>query len=229
MKKKYFVNNVFNSVFTKYDLMNDILSLGKHRLWKRDLINWMAPKENTKLIDVASGTGDISHLYLKNVFSKGKVFCVDNNKNMISAGKKKLGKFNNIHWFLSDAENLPFEDNYFDYYSISFGIRNTSSVDLTLRESYRVLKPGGHFLCLEFSKIENEVLKNIYSVYSKIIPKIGKLVIRDSFPYEYLVKSINDFCTQDELLLKIDKNNFKLTKYKNLSGGIAAIHSGWKI
>ena len=116
-----------------------------------------------------------------------------------------------------------------NYYSISFGIRNVSNIDLVLKEAYRVLKPGGHFLCLEFSKIENEILKKTYNLYSKLVPKIGKLLVGKSYPYEYLVNSISDFYNQDELLDKISKNSFNLVKYRNLSGGIAAIHSGWKI
>ena len=148
---------------------------------------------------------------------------------MMNLSKKKLKKLNNIKWILSDAINLPFKNNYFDYYSISFGIRNITNIDLALKEAYRVLKPGGHFLCLEFSKIENEILKKIYKNYSKIIPKVGKLVVGDSYPYNYLVESIENFYNQDELLEKINSHKFQLTSYKNLSGGIAAIHSGWKI
>ena len=227
--KKHLVDDVFDAVVKKYDLMNDILSFGNHRLWKKDLINWMSPKKNSRLVDVASGTGDISKLYLKNVFLRGRVFCVDSNSNMISVSKKKFINFKNIKWFLGRAEKLPFKDSFFDYYSISFGIRNVTNIDQTLKEAYRVLKPGGHFLCLEFSKIENEYLKKIYNTYSKMIPKIGKLVVGESFPYEYLIKSINDFYNQEQLLEKISQNNFQLVKYKNLSGGIAAIHSGWKV
>ena len=228
-KKDKLIKEVFNNVFDKYDLMNDLMSLGVHRLWKKDLINWLSPQRNTKLIDVASGTGDIANLYLKEISFKGKAFCLDNNQNMLEFGKKKLGRVKNINWFRGRAEKLPFKKNFFDYYTISFGIRNVRDIDKALKEAYRVLKPGGRFICLEFSKIEIKILNKFYKNYSKIIPKIGKLIVGKSKPYEYLTSSIENFCSQDQFMNKIKKCKFKRSKYRNLSGGIASIYSAWKI
>jgi len=223
------VNKVFQDVFDKYDLMNDLMSLGIHRLWKKDFIHWLNPQKNTRLIDVASGTGDIAKLYLDKVKYKGSVFCVDENKGMLDLNKKKLEENSNIKWFCNNAEKLPFKNNYFDYYTISFGIRNVSNLNNTLKEAYRVLKPGGRFLCLEFSKVKNEILNKFYKTYSKSIPKIGKFIVGKSEPYEYLINSIEEFYSQDEFFEKIKKQNFINVSYRNLSGGIVAIHSAWKV
>ncbi len=224
-----FVSKVFNDVFDKYDLMNDIMSLGIHRLWKKQFINWLNPQQNTRLIDVASGTGDIARLYLKKINYKGSVYCVDENKGMIDLNKKKFKKNSSVKWFCDSAEKLIFKDNYFDYYTISFGIRNINNIELAIKEAYRVLKPGGRFLCLEFSKVENDLLNKFYKTYSEYIPKIGKLVIGKSEPYEYLINSIEKFYNQEEFKEKIIRQNFENTSYKNLSGGIVAIHSAWKV
>ena len=221
------VTKIFQDVFDQYDLMNDLMSLGVHRLWKKKFINWLNPQENTTLIDVASGTGDIAQLYLDKTNYKGEVYCLDENKGMLDLNKKKLSKKDNIKWFCNNAEQLPFENNYFDYYTISFGIRNIENIDKALQEAYRVLKPGGRFLCLEFSKVENEILNKFYKTYSKSIPTIGKFVVGKSQPYEYLINSIEKFYSQEEFLVQIKKQNFANVSYKNLSGGIAAIHSAW--
>ena len=223
------VTKVFQDVFDKYDLMNDLMSLGIHRLWKKNFINWLNPQENTTLIDVASGTGDIAKLYLDKTNYKGCVYCVDENKGMLDLNKKKLKSNSKVKWFCSNAENLPFKNNYFDYYTISFGIRNINNINNALKEAYRILKPGGRFLCLEFSKVENEILNKFYKTYSKSIPKIGKFVVGKSEPYEYLINSIEKFYSQEEFLIQIKKQNFSNTSYKNLNGGIAAIHSAWKV
>ena len=223
------VKKVFQDVFEKYDLMNDIMSIGIHRLWKKDFIYLLNPQKNTKLIDVASGTGDIAKLFLQKVNGQGMVYCLDENNNMLELSKKKLNKYSNAQWLCESAEKLPFENNYFDYYTISFGIRNIENINAALSEAHRVLKPGGRFLCLEFSKVRNEIINSFYKIYSKSIPIIGKLVIGKSEPYEYLVNSIDKFYNQDELLSLIKKNNFTQVSYRNLSGGIAAIHSAWKI
>ena len=227
--KKGLVENVFDQVHDKYDLMNDFMSLGIHRFWKKDLLNMMNPSNNQKLIDVACGTGDIANLYLKNVSKDSHITCVDPNESMIKKGKEKLSKFNNLKWIVAPAEKLPINQNSFDFYSISFGLRNTKNLSKTLSEAYRVLKPGGRFLCLEFSKIQNPGLEIIYKNYSKLIPTIGKFVIGEKKPYEYLVKSIENFINQDELIDLMKKNGFQNCTYKNLSGGIVSIHSGWKI
>ena len=220
---------VFQDVFHKYDLMNDLMSLGIHRLWKKNFINTLNPQKNTKLIDVASGTGDIARLYLNKVNNTAHVYCVDENKGMLDLSKKKLNKNSKVKWVHSNAEKLPFKKNYFDYYTISFGIRNINNINTALKEAYRVLKPGGRFLCLEFSKVENEILNKFYKTYSKSIPKIGKFILGKSEPYEYLINSIEKFYSQEELFIKIKKQNFTNISYRNLNSGIVAIHSAWKI
>jgi len=227
--KKGLVQNVFDQVFDKYDLMNDLMSLGIHRLWKKNLLNLMNPSSNHKLVDVACGTGDIAKLFLESVNKSSEITCVDPNKGMIVKGKEKLNKFQNINWVIGSAEKLPLKNNFFDFYTISFGLRNTKNLNKTLKEAYRVLKPGGRFFCLEFSKIQNSSLDFIYKNYSKLIPSIGKLVVGKDEPYKYLTKSIENFVNQDELIDLMKKNNFKKCKYRNLSGGIVCIHSGWKI
>ncbi len=227
--KGRFITKVFQDVFDKYDLMNDLMSLGVHRLWKKNFINWLNPQKNTILIDVASGTGDIANLYLNKINYKGSVCCVDENKEMLDLNKKKIEKNASVKWFCNSAEKLPFKNNYFDYYTISFGIRNVSNINNVLKEAHRVLKPGGRFLCLEFSKVKNEILNRFYKIYSKSIPQIGKLIVGKSEPYEYLVNSIEEFDSQDEFFKKIKKQNFINVSYRNLSGGIVAIHSAWKV
>ena len=227
--KKGFVQNVFDQVYDQYDLMNDFMSFGIHRLWKRSLLNMMNPSNNQKLIDVACGTGDIAKLFLNNVNNAANITCVDPNKGMIKMGKKKLSNFKNLDWIVASAEKLPIANNSFDFYTISFGLRNTKNLNKVLSESYRVLKPGGRFLCLEFSKIQNSSLDLIYKKYSKIIPSIGKLIVGEKKPYKYLIESIENFVNQDELIDLMIKNHFKKCEYRNLSGGIVSIHSGWKV
>jgi len=227
--KKGLVQGVFDQVFDKYDLMNDFMSLGIHRSWKKTLLNMMNPYKNQKLIDVACGTGDIGKLYLDNTDKENFITCVDPNEGMIAKGKEKLKKYNNINWVISSAENLPLKENSFDFYTISFGLRNTKDLDKSLSEAHRVLKPGGRFFCLEFSKIQNENLDYVYKQYSKIIPLIGKFIVGQKEPYEYLIESIEKFLNQDELIDLMKKNRFEKCSYRNLSGGIVSIHSGWKI
>ena len=227
--KKGLVESVFNEVFNKYDLMNDFMSLGVHRFWKKCLINMMSPSSNKNLIDVACGTGDIGKLFLDNTNKHNYITCVDPNIGMIGKGKHKLSDYKNIEWVISSAEKLPLPDNKYDFYTISFGLRNTKNLNKALSEAYRVLKPGGRYLCLEFSKIQNSNLEFIYKYYSKIIPYIGKVIAGEKEPYEYLTKSIDEFINQEELIDLMEKNNFQNCNYRNLSGGIVAIHSGWKI
>jgi len=227
--KKGLVESVFDHVYDQYDLMNDFMSLGIHRLWKKDLLNMMSPSSGKKLIDVACGTGDIAKLFLNSVNKNSWVTCVDPNKGMIKKGKEKLKKFKNLKWVTAQAENLPITKNSFDFYTISFGLRNTKNLNKALSEAYRVLKPGGRYLCLEFSKIQNSSLNFIYQNYSKLIPSIGKIVVGEKKPYEYLVESIKNFVNQDELIDLMKKNGFEKCTYRNLSGGIVSIHSGWKI
>jgi len=223
------VTKVFQDVSSKYDLMNDLMSLGIHRFWKKNFIHWLNPQKNTKLIDVASGTGDIAKLYLNKINYKGRVFCVDKNKGMLDLNKRKFKGNANVKWFCNSAEKLPFKNNHFDYYTISFGIRNVSNLNNTLKEAYRVLKPGGRFLCLEFSKVKNEILNKCYKTYSKLIPQIGKFIVGKSEPYEYLINSIEKFYSQEKFFQQIKKQNFVNVSYRNLSGGIVTIHSAWKV
>ncbi len=227
--KEGLVENVFDKVNDKYDLMNDFMSFGIHRIWKKNLLTWMNPSSNKILVDVACGTGDIGKLFLDFTNKDNEIFCIDPNKSMIEKGKNKLKNYKNIKWIVNSAENLSLKENSCDYYIISFGLRNTKNLDKALSEAYRVLKPGGRFLCLEFSKIQNSSLDFIYKNYSKLIPSIGKLVVGEKEPYEYLIKSIENFINQDELIDLIKKNNFKKCTYRNLSGGIVSIHSGWKV
>ena len=226
---KNLVNEVFDKASDKYDLMNNLMSFGIHKSWKKQLIYSMKPKSNKKLIDVGCGTGDIAELFLKATDGKSKVHCIDPNRKMIEFGKEKLKNFKDISWKIGKAEKLPFADSHFDYYVISFGLRNAKNLNKTLSEAFRVLKKGGRFFCLEFSKIDNNYLNFAYQNYSKLIPIIGEIVAGDKKPYEYLIQSIKEFLDQDELINLMKKNRFQKCEYLNLNGGIVAIHSGWKI
>ena len=229
LDKSKLVNSVFSKVYHKYDLMNDIMSFGIHRVWKEKFIDWMNPLPNTKLIDVASGTGDIAKLYLNKLNKLGHAVCLEPNDQMLKQGKTKLNNYKNIKWINNQAENIPINDNTFDYYSISFGIRNVTNIDLTLKEAFRVLKPGGRFMCLEFSKINNEFLNFLYTNYSKSIPYIGKFIVGSENPYKYLIESIDKFLNQNQLAELMIKNGFTNVEFRNLTSGVSAIHSGWKI
>ena len=229
LDKTKLVNSVFSKVSRKYDLMNDIMSFGIHRIWKDKFIDWMNPSQNTKLIDVASGTGDIAKLFSKKGNNIPEITCIEPNNEMFQEGKNNLKDYNNIKWINAKAESLPVKDNVYDFYSISYGIRNVTDINKSLREAYRVLKPGGRFMCLEFSKIDNEVLNFFYQSYSKTIPIIGKYIVGSSKPYDYLVKSIKEFYDQKQLLELLVNNGFSNVEYRNLSNGVSAIHSGWKI
>ena len=227
--RKGLVEKVFDKVYDRYDLMNDFMSLGVHRLWKKTLLNMMNLSVNKKIIDVACGTGDLAKLFLEHSSKPSQVTCVDPNRGMIKKAKEKLHNYNNLNWIIAPAEKLPLKKDTFDFYTISFGLRNTKNLNKSLSEAYRVLKPGGRFLCLEFSKIQNSNLDIIYKNYSKIIPKIGEIIVREKEPYEYLIKSIEEFISQNELIELMKKNKFEKCSYRNLSGGIVSIHSGWKI
>ncbi len=228
-KRKGLVKDVFDKVYNEYDLMNDIMSMGIHRLWKKDMINWLSPSPKKKLIDMACGTGDIGKIFLENTNYEGKVLFVDSNSNMLKKGAKRFKKQKNISWKIGSAEKIPAPNNCFDYYCISFGLRNTKNINKSLEEAYRVLRPGGRFLCLEFSKVQNIHFNSLYKKYSKIIPYIGKIIVGKKEPYDYLINSIENFINQEELIELMEKNCFSKCKYRNLSGGVAAIHAGWKI
>jgi demethylmenaquinone methyltransferase/2-methoxy-6-polyprenyl-1,4-benzoquinol methylase len=229
LDKTKLVNSVFSKVYKKYDLMNDIISFGIHRLWKEKFIDWMNPHPGTKLIDVASGTGDIAKLFSKKNNNFSEITCIEPNTGMLEEGKINLKQLKNIRWVKAQAENLPVSDNTYDFYTISYGIRNVTDINKALSEAFRVLKPGGRFMCLEFSKIDNEMLNFIYKQYSKTIPMIGKYIVGSSEPYEYLINSIDKFYNQNQLIELMKINGFSNTEYRNLSNGLSAIHSGWKI
>ena len=228
-EKSKLVNSVFDKVYRNYDLMNDIMSLGIHRIWKKNLVSWMNPQLGNKIIDVASGTGDLAKIISEKNNNQNNIFCVEPNQGMSETGVEKLKSFKNIKWVLCSSEKLPFKENTFDFYTISYGIRNVTNINQCLKEAFRVLKPGGRFFCLEFSKVENKILNLLYQNYSKLIPLFGKVIVGSSDPYEYLISSIDEFYDQYELKELMKKNQFSNVQFRNLSNGVSAIHSGWKI
>ena len=220
---------VFDKVASKYDIMNDIMSLGAHRYWKELLIDWLSPEKEMHIIDVAGGTGDVARRFLKRVKGKGKATVCDPNEFMIEEGKKNHTFKDKIEWFVEPAEDLPFKENTFDAYLVSFGVRNFSNIEKSLGEAYRVLKPGGKFYCLEFSKAENETISSVYNFYSSIIPVMGKIIVGDEKPYEYLTKTISNFPSQENFKKIIEGTKFKDVNYRNIFNGIVAIHNATKI
>ncbi|XP_007525336.1 2-methoxy-6-polyprenyl-1,4-benzoquinol methylase, mitochondrial isoform X1 [Erinaceus europaeus] len=261
------VYQVFESVAKKYDVMNDMMSLGIHRIWK-DLLLWkMHPFPGTQLLDVAGGTGDIAFRFLNHVQAQHRekqkrhlrtqqhlsweeiakkyqdeeadplggcrVVVCDINKEMLKMGKQKAcaqGYKTGIAWVLGDAEELPFDDDKFDIYTIAFGIRNVTHIDQALQEAYRVLKPGGRFLCLEFSRVNNPLISRLYDLYSfQVIPVLGEVIAGDWKSYQYLVESIRQFPPQEEFKEIIEDAGFQKVTYESLTSGIVAIHSGFKL
>lgn len=219
---------VFDTVAYRYDFMNDIMSLGAHRYWKEVLIDFLSPREDTHILDVAGGTGDVARRFLKRIKGNGFATVSDPNEYMIEEGKKNLRFKNKIEWVVAPAENLPFADDTFDAYLVSFGVRNFSDIKRSLSEAYRVLKPGGKFFCLEFSKVENKTVSSIYNMYSSIIPVIGKVIVGDEEPYKYLTKTIDEFPSQKEFKEIIESTKFTDVNYKNIFNGIVAIHCATK-
>lgn len=226
------VHGVFSNVASKYDVMNDAMSLGIHRIWKDAMMDWLAPRNGQKLLDVAGGTGDISFRFLKRApVAHATVF--DMTQGMLDAGRLRAeaeDMADQLDWICGDAMALPFEDNSFDVYTISFGIRNVTRPQDALKEAFRVLRPGGRLMVLEFSQIPNPALQWVYDRYSfNIIPPMGKVIANDADSYRYLVESIRKFPDQDRFLQMIQDAGFENAKYRNLTMGIAALHSGWKI
>ena len=226
------VQGVFNSVASKYDVMNDVMSLGVHRIWKDMMMDWLAPQAGQKLLDVAGGTGDIAFRFLKRS-GFGHATVLDLTSSMLAEGRSRAEAqqmINKIDWVVGDAMNLPFEDNVFDVYTISFGIRNVTRPQEALKEAYRVLKPGGRIMVLEFSQIPVPLGQWFYDRYSfNLIPKMGELIANDRSSYQYLVESIRKFPDQETFLGMVEAAGFENAKYRNLSLGIACLHSGWKI
>lgn len=229
------VNHVFSRVAKDYDLMNDLMSGGMHRVWKNELLTMLAPRPTGPLnhLDVAGGTGDITFRILDRASHEAKGTILDISREMLEVGRERAEEKGytspKIEFIEGNAESLPFADKTFDSYTIAFGIRNVPRIDLALSEAYRVLKPGGRFLCLEFSTVTVPLLDTIYDKFSfNVIPKMGEMVMGDGEPYQYLVESIRKFPKQETFKTMIKDAGFSRASYRNLTGGIAAIHSGWR-
>ena len=253
-EKTRLVRDVFDSVADQYDIMNDIMSGGVHRLWKNHLIRRIRPKAGLDYLDVAGGTGDIAfrindYINKRNKNSAipprppacghgdlkkdGSITLCDLNYDMLRVGRDRAinnGHLNDFDWVTGNAETLPLEDASVDVYTIAFGLRNVTHIDDALKEAYRVIKPGGRFYCLEFSHVKNPTFATLYDKFSyNIIPKMGELVAKDRDSYQYLVESIRKFPTQENLKERLENAGFNKTSYENLTFGIAAIHSGFKL
>lgn len=231
-EKAGMVHGVFTRVASKYDIMNDVMSVGIHRIWKDAMMDWLAPRPGTKLLDVAGGTGDVSFRYLKRA-PGAHATVLDMTESMLVEGRQRAEAdrmAEHLDWVVGDAMALPFPANSFDVYTISFGIRNVTRVQDALNEAYRVLRPGGRLMVLEFSQLPNDLMQKAYDLYSfNVIPVMGQIIAGDRDSYQYLVESIRKFPDQETFLGMIRHAGFQQAKYRNLSMGIAALHSGWKI
>ena len=232
------VNGVFSNVAENYDIMNDLMSGGLHRLWKSDFLAWLAPpREDSnrpfRLLDVAGGTGDVALSYARKTGASATAVICDISPEMLEVGRRKVndaGLAGRIELVEGNAEQLPFADRSFDAYTIAFGIRNVTHIDKALEEAFRVLKIGGRFMCLEFSHVDVPVLDRLYDLHSfEVIPRLGQAVAGDRESYQYLVESIRKFPNQERFEEMIRAAGFERVSYRNLTGGIAAIHSGWKL
>ena len=230
-EKQSRVADVFSSVSSSYDIMNDLMSGGVHRLWKDALMDWLAPCKGQVLIDLAGGTGDIALRFLKRGGSR--VHVIDINPDMISAGKKRRdikAYSNQLDWTVASAEDIPLRTGIAERVTISFGLRNVTNRDMALREAFRVLKPGGRFCCLEFSTVQNATFSKLYDLWSfNALPQLGRMVARNEAAYRYLAESIRTFPAQHDLARMMSEAGFAQVRFRNLSNGIAAIHSGWKL
>ncbi|MFT6684182.1 MAG: demethylmenaquinone methyltransferase/2-methoxy-6-polyprenyl-1,4-benzoquinol methylase [Loktanella salsilacus] len=226
------VQGVFSSVASKYDIMNDVMSGGVHRIWKDAMMDWLAPRPGQRLLDVAGGTGDISFRFLKRAGS-GHSIVLDITESMLVEGRKRAeaeSMHDQLDWVVGDAMALPFPDNTFDVYTISFGIRNVTRPQEALNEAYRVLRPGGRLMVLEFSQLPNPMMQKAYDAYSfNVIPRMGQIIAGDRDSYQYLVESIRNFPDQETFLGMVRAAGFDNAKYRNLTLGVAALHSGWKL
>ncbi len=231
-EKAGMVHGVFTRVASKYDIMNDLMSGGVHRLWKDAMMDWLAPRPGQRLLDVAGGTGDVAFRFLNRAPGANAVVC-DMTESMLIAGRQRAeadSMADRLDWVVGDAMALPFESNSFDVYTISFGIRNVTRIEDALSEAYRVLRPGGRLMVLEFSQIPNDLMQKAYDLYSfNVIPLMGQIVAGDRDSYQYLVESIRKFPDQESFASMIRKAGFDQVKYRNQTLGIAALHSGWKL
>lgn len=231
-EKAGLVQGVFTSVASRYDVMNDLMSGGIHRIWKDAMMDWLSPRDGQRLLDVAGGTGDIAFRFLRRAPGASAVVC-DLTEPMLSAGRQRAEAdrlAGQLEWIVGDAMALPFPDNSFDVYTISFGIRNVTHIDRALAEAYRVLRVGGRLMVLEFSQLPNPALQWAYDRYSfNVIPTMGQVVTGDRESYQYLVESIRKFPDQDHFAAMVRQAGFGQVRYRNLTMGVAALHSGWKL
>ena len=231
-EKARLVRQVFDSVADRYDLMNDLMSGGVHRLWKAELVDRLAPRDGQRVLDVAGGTGDIALRVLARAPGAALTVC-DINESMLRRGRDRAidaGILAGIDWVCGNAEALPLADGGVDAYTIAFGLRNVTEIEAALAEARRVLRPGGRFLCLEFSRVEAPLLDRLYDIYSfTVLPLLGQVVAGDREAYQYLVESIRRFPPQPELARLMEAAGFEQVSYRNLTGGIAALHSGWRL
>jgi demethylmenaquinone methyltransferase / 2-methoxy-6-polyprenyl-1,4-benzoquinol methylase len=234
-EKAGLVRGVFSSVAKRYDLMNDLMSGGVHRLWKDAMVEWLDPRPGQRILDVAGGTGDIA--FRMAAFARGRggpaeIIACDINPDMLGEGMRRADEMDeqDVSWALGDAEHLPFTDSSMDACTIAFGIRNVTHIEAALAEMRRVLKPGGRFLCLEFSRVEAPGLDALYERYSfEVLPRLGELVAQDGEAYRYLAESIRRFPPQAKFAKMIANAGLSRVKIRNLAGGIAAMHSAWRI
>lgn len=226
------VKSLFGDVASKYDIMNDVMSVGIHRIWKEAMMDWLAPRTGQKLLDVAGGTGDVAFKFLKRA-GGGHATVLDLTENMLVEGRQRAeadSLVDSLDWVVGDAMSLPFPDNTFDVYTISFGIRNVTRPQEALNEAYRVLRPGGRLMVLEFSQLPNPMMQKAYDLYSfNVIPRMGQVIANDRDSYQYLVESIRNFPDQETFLGMVRDAGFEQAKYRNLTMGVAALHSGWKL